>query len=576
MYYDALTLSAMRDELAARLLGGRVQRVVQPSAHTIGLEVYAGERHQLWLSAEASTAGVWLATDKVRRGSGTSSPLQLLLAKYVDQARLIEISQPPLERVLRLVFEGALGRLVLLCEIMGRYSNIILLGEDGLILDAIKRVPATINRYRTILPKQSYVAPPAQAKAHPLTLTLATLRQSLETASGETLWQRLVGGVTAISPLLAREIAHRASGDAEALWPLADDGTLRLLLVMQELLRLPESHAWQPCLALDEETGRPIAYAPYALTHLPHREEMAQISTAIQRFQEARHSFDAYAQARQRLRHLIHEGEERQGKRVEALRRSLRPAQEIEALRTRANAILANTWAMRPGQTELVVDASAWGGAAEGETLRISLDPKLSPSENAQELFRTYRKLQAAAQEVPALIEEGELELAYLRQLRAEVELAENRLQLDEVEHELREAGYLAAEKKRQPSGKSELLSARAPDGTLILVGRNSQQNDEVTFRRSTPDDLWLHAHGVPGAHVIIKCAGQAVHQDTLMMAARFAARYSTARSEAQVQVDCTARRYVRHIKGARPGMVTYTHETTFTASPDGTGWEEE
>jgi predicted ribosome quality control (RQC) complex YloA/Tae2 family protein len=570
MYYDALTLAAVADELTALLLGGRVQKIVQPSSLSVGLEIFTGRRHQLLLTAEAGSPGIFLMESKQRRGMESPSPLLLLLWKYVRDGRLEAIQQPPLERVLRLTFVGDYGPVDLICEIMGRYSNIIMVGPDNLVMDAIKRVPSSINRYRTILPKSPYVAPPLQDKENPLTLSLVSLRLALSRHVEEPPWRQLVNAVAGISPLLAREIVFRASGKREP----AGVEPERVLGAIHELLRLPETHAWTPSLAYDEdEEGRwPVAYAPYELTCYPDHGPVERISAAIQCVMETKRPTDAYKQVRLRLHGLIAEQLGRQRSRLAALQRSLVPVAEIESLGLRAQLILTLSWMIAPRQKELVVSAEQlrelWGEEVQ-EPLHIALDPSLSPAENAQKLFKEYRKMQAAGGQVPALISSTEVEVAYLQQLDTEVDLAEDRPQLDEVERELIAAGYLPTPAKRsKPLGKSDLLTLRSPEGILILVGRNSQQNDMVTFRRSEPDDIWLHAHGVPGAHVIVKCGGGPCSPETLDMAARLAAHYSAAHGEAHVQVDWTARRYVRHIKDGHPGMVTYTHEESITVHP--------
>jgi predicted ribosome quality control (RQC) complex YloA/Tae2 family protein len=203
----------------------------------------------------------------------------------------------------------------------------------------------------------------------------------------------------------------------------------------------------------------------------------------------------------------------------------------------------------------------------------VAVDPALTPAENANRYFREYQRVKAATEQVPTLLSETEAELAFLRQLQAEAALAEDRAQLDEVEEELRSAGYGRGRAEARKGGarpaRSAPLAVHAADGTTIWVGRNSRQNEELTFRRAAPDDMWLHAHGVPGAHVIVRCGGAPVAEATLLLAARLAAHYSAARAEPRVQVDFTARRHVRHMPGGRPGMVNYTHESTLVVAPD-------
>jgi len=573
-------MAAVADELRGLLLGGRVQHIVQPSELSIGLEVYAGQRYPLLLNAATSSAGILLTEAKLRRGVEAPSPLHLLLLKYVRGARLTAMAQPPLERVLRLTFVGEYGPVDLVCEVMGRYSNIILLDADGVVMDSIKRVPASINRYRTILPKQPYVPPPAQDKEDPRLLTVSTLRAALGRQAAAPLAQQLVNAVSAISPILAREIVHRAFGAEPPMAPLSEADAASLLRALEGLVGLARTHAWSPCLAYggEGEDRHPIAYAPYELTHLADHAPMPRINEAILRFLEARESYDAYRGVRARLHEVVAQQKERQQARLASLRRSLVPEEEIEATKQRANAILALAWRIVPGQGELVVDPAEIGAPplAAGQKMIIPLDARLTAVQNAQALFQSYHKMKAAAEGLPQRIAESEQELAYLAQLDTEIDLAEDRPQLDEVEMAMHEAGYLAPARGQRSASRSQPLRRLAPDGTLILVGRSSSQNEQVTFRLSGPGDTWLHAHGAPGAHVIIKSGGQPIAEETLLLAAGLAARYSAARQANHVQVDYTARRHVRHIKGGRPGMVTYDHEQTVVVEPRGEESEDE
>ena len=575
MYYDALTLCALRDELDQRMIGGRVQRIVRPDDLSIGLEIYSGSRHQLLLSAHPQSPGILLSPSKLRRGTESPSPVQLLLAKHVRGARLQAIEEPELERILRFRFRGQEGRVSLVVEVMGRLSNIILLGKDDIILDAVKRVPSSVNRYRTILPQRPYKPPPPQDKEHPLLLTRSRLQQALDEDSETPLWRQLVRLLRGTSPLLAREISFRASGSIEPPLPLTGGSAQSVIEAVDELFHMPETRAWSPCVAYvgEGDDRHPAAYAPYELTHYSDRERSETISEAILSVRESTGALDGYAQARARLHEIIDRQRGRTKARLASLQESNVSPDEVEFIQKQANAILAMAWSIEPGQGELLVDMAQFDmteGSERPRPMRISLDPTLSPSENAQKLFREYRKMQAAQRQVPALIAGTELETKYLQQLDTEIDLAEGRQQLDEVEHELLEAGYLRRTKRKaSPKAKGRVLRLQAEDGTPIYVGRSSRQNDEVTFGIGAPDDVWLHAHDVPGAHVIIKRVGGSISDDTLQKAARLAAYYSGARNDVRVQVDYAERRHVRRIRGARPGMVTYRHEQTLSVRPD-------
>ncbi len=582
MSQDTLTLAAIRHELIEELLGGRVQRVVRPTELSIGLEIYTGQRQQVLLSAEAQSARIALTEERLRRGADSTSPLQLLLRKYVRGARLVALEQPDLERIVRWRFEGSEGVVDLVCEVMGRLSNLILVDSDGAILDAAKRIPARINRYREILPGVAYVPPPPQDKAHPLHVSAAELGTLLAEQSGG-LHRRLVNAVLGVSPLLAREIVHRAVGEDND-WPLTDESLIRLHEVLQTMMRLPQTHAWEPSVGYQEQAVQrtavdrtaadrtAVAYAPYALTHLDAWEPIDSVARAAALTLGPMRPPDPYAQARADLIALIDDQLERQRGQLASLERAAVAPDELEELQFRGNAILALAWQIAPGQESLqVTRAEVTGEAGPGaaDPITIPLDPALTPSENAQAVFREYRKRVAASEQVPRRMAHVEAEIRYLEQLRTDAALAEDRAALDQVREALHEAGYTPRQGRRrgQPAA-SEPLRIPLEDGVTILVGRNSRQNDEVTFRQSGPRDLWLHVRGAPGAHVIVRHGAQTVSDEIIAQAASLAAYYSALREESQVPVDITERRHVKRIPGGRPGMVTYRQEETRVVAP--------
>ncbi|MHB1317173.1 MAG: Rqc2 family fibronectin-binding protein [Anaerolineae bacterium] len=574
MSQDSLTLAAVRDELAGLLTGGRVQRIVRPSALSLGLEIYTGQRYQLLLDAEPNGNGIALSDERLRRGVESASPLQLLLRKHVEGARLLAITQPGLERILRFSFAGAEGSVDLVCEIMGRLSNLILVGADRVILDAAKRVPARINRYRTVLPGHPYVPPPPQNKLPVAALDQATLRAALDAQSGPVA-RRLVQAVGGMSPVLAQEICHRSTGDQAMDWPLEDARLERLYAVLLELLRLPETGAWSPSIGYQMQDGQrvAVAVAPYALTHCESWEPVASIArSALLSLGHAR-QHDPYAGARAELSAIVGEQAGRQRARMAALERANVTPEELAALQLQGDAILAMAWAIAPGQRELVVrrgDVTGEGEPVGDAELCIPLDPALSATENAQAVFRSYRKRQSAGEQVPERMAEAEQELAYLAQLQSDIDLAEDRPALEAVRDALHEAGYLPEQRRRIKQASAGPLQIRTSRGALILVGRNAAQNEVVTHRLSGPQDIWLHARGVPGAHVVLKSGGVPADERDLERAAALAAHYSSARGEGRVTVDLTERRNVRRIPNGRPGMVTYRGESTLTVLPRG------
>jgi predicted ribosome quality control (RQC) complex YloA/Tae2 family protein len=226
-------------------------------------------------------------------------------------------------------------------------------------------------------------------------------------------------------------------------------------------------------------------------------------------------------------------------------------------------AILAYAHQITPRQSELVAE---W--LPGDPPLRIALDPELSPSENAQSYFRRYRKAQRGSTEIPAQVAQVESEEGYLDQLAQDLAMAEDRPEIDAVRAALTQAGYLSSKRKPLSSAAARPRRLASPDGFTVWVGKNALQNDSLTFRQAAPHDLWLHARGAPGAHVIVQSEGRPVPERTVEWAAALAAYYSRGRDDTQVAVDVVERRHVRRLKGGRPGQVVYRRERTLRLAP--------
>lgn len=567
MYFDALTTAAVADEFRDVLLGGRVQEAFLLDELSIGLEIYAqGQRCYLLTSAHPQHARVHLVSHKLRRGPDVASPLLLMLRKYVRGGRIVAVQQPSFERILRLAVGHPEGDATLIVETMGRHANVILVNRVGQVMDAVKRVGPQMSR-RVVLPGQPYTPPPPRPGLEPTDLTelrLQTLLAEAAEANVKTLaWRVLVQGIQGVSPLLARELVFRATGDTQALAARVSRITPLLDAFQNLLIHLWEC-CWEPCLAYED--GEIIAFAPYPLQQYADCRPTAEINATVEAYFESLLGADAYTAARRRTAEAVSRARERVERKRSSLARSLVTADRADELRLKGEMTLAYAHTVEPGQTELLAPVDA-----DEPPLRIALNPKLTPVENAQRYFREYEKAKGASQEVPARLAQADLELRYLDQLATDLSLAASRPEIVEVKEALVQAGYMRPDKRPAAQmARSRPLAVDSPDGFCILVGRNSRQNDEVTLKRAAPGDLWLHARGIPGGHVVIKSGGREVPERTLRQAAALAAYYSRDRHEDLVAVDYVARRRVRRARGKRPGLVTYRGERTIRVRPKG------
>ena len=562
---DAITLAAVRRELEETLTGGRVQAVVQPDPSSLALEIFRDGRHWLLLSADARTSRVHLLGERARRGVERDTPFLLLARKRLRGARLRRVLQPGWERLLYLAFQHPdYGDVVLVAEVMGRWSNLVLNDGQGDVLASLRHFERSEHARRVVRPGHPYQPPPPQQGKRPLDLVreedLARLLH--QTPAGRPMWKALVQGLAGLSPLAAREIVYRATGDALADVSHPNLNPASLMAALAWFRALPEQGGWAPTVALDEG-ALPVAFAPYELTHLGRWRHVRTISEAAQVYYAATLGADSYAGRRRQVLGLIQEVRKKLQARRASLGEQAVGEEDVARLRSYGEWILAYAWKIQPGDTILEADTGE-------ETLTIPLDPTLSPSENAQGYFARYHKAKRAAEKIPGLLARVDRDLAWLDQLESDAHLADNTPQLEEVRTALLDAGLVSEPRGKRPRpARSQPIRVTTPEGFQVLIGRNAMQNEQVTWKLAGPEDVWLHAQGVPGSHVVIRAAGREVPEEVIQRVAGWAAWRSQARRDAKVPVMVTRRRHLRKLKGGRPGQVRVLQHRTVMVRPE-------
>jgi predicted ribosome quality control (RQC) complex YloA/Tae2 family protein len=421
------------------------------------------------------------------------------------------------------------------------------------------------------------------------------------------MWQLLTRNLLGFSPLLAREAVYRAMGDAEFVINAGDDDLEELAWNVRELAVLFDKHTWRPQLV--ERVGDvgdmqpsfsqpvPIAFAPYVLeqyTDMPGLQirESASINILIDEFFAGAEWRDAMESVRNPLRKVLQTQLERCKRKAELLQQELSVSEDASRYRLQAELLLAYQHEVKQGQSSVVLQ-NIFEDKAQPLEVTVPLDPRFEAVGNANRLFHKYHKLRRALALVPDQIEKNTAEQAMIEQLLADLMLADTPAEVALVKAEVQNSGYIRGAKTSRPAitssrkqshkskgGKQQKtkpvpqgggvpLHIQSRDGFTILIGKNSRQNEEVTFRQASGNDTWLHARGVPGSHVIVKAGGRDIPRSTLEQAASLAAYYSQARGSTGVPVDYTLQRYVRHMKGGGPGMVIYEREKTIHAAPE-------
>lgn len=423
------------------------------------------------------------------------------------------------------------------------------------------------------------------------------------------LWQVLTKHLLGCSPLLAREAVYRATEETETTVAEADENTWEeLAWNVRELTALYDTHQWHPQLiersgskseqaaSVDAKQKFPIAFSVYVLEQYAlaadvHVRESPSINVLLDEYYARAEWRDAMDAVRAPLRKVLQTQRDRCLRKAELLQQELATSEEAARYRLQGELLLAHQNEVQQGQNSAAVE-NIFESTGEGlaPIVTIPLDPRFDAVGNANRLFNKYHKLRRALTLVPDQIEQNAVELATLEQLLTDLQLAESAAEVALVKAEVQAAGYIrgkvlqdkkalkAAKKgkggkagkgKAVPPGGGVPLHVQSRDGFTILIGKNSRQNEDVTFHQATGNDIWLHARGVPGSHVIVKAAGRDIPRSTIEQAASLAAYYSQARGSTSVPVDYTLQRHVRHMKGGGPGMVIYERERTLYAEPD-------
>ncbi len=571
MNIDGLSLRPLVAELDKRLAGARVDKISQPDKFRLGIWLrQPGENIALLLSASPDSAAAWLPA-ALPENPAVPPSFCMLLRKHLEDGRVASVTQHGLDRVVTFAIDtrGERGLIVtkqLVLEIMGKHSNIILV-QDGLVLDAIRRVGFGISRVRQVLPGRPYALPPGQPRADLLATGPAAFVAALRQGHGALgLAKAIVAAAEGVGPVTAREIAWRAGLPADHPVAALDDADAGALAEAVASIAAPlAAGETQPTVALSVDGGKLLALAAFHPEHLTGDLRPFPAMTAAVEY-AANFQGQPVNPEKTLLQKLLVQETARLARKETILAAELAAADEADKYRVYGDILMANLHAVPAGASQIILPNLYDDAAAP---IAIPLDPLLSPVANAKRHYARYNKAKRARQSLAAQLAECRADLAYLDSVAVALDQAAVLDEINEVRQELVHGGYIKEKTRRRPAPPAAPLAAAAPDGTPILIGRNNRQNDLVTFKHAGPDDLWLHTKDIPGSHVIVKCAGREPAPEALAAAAMLAAYFSKARASATVPVDYTRRRHVKKPAGAKPGFVIYDHQKTVYVTPD-------
>jgi len=571
MSMDGLSLFAMTQELQI-LQNGKIDKIWQPDSDTLMIVVRANKtQYKLLLCAHPENGRVQL-TEQTRSNPLEPPAFCMLLRKRLTGGRIQSITQPNLDRVLYIAIsaENELGDPViyqLIVELMGKYSNLILINEKETVLDCSKHVGVGMSSVRLLLPGTPYTPAPAQSKKDPTTASDGDFFEAL--CGNGRISKTLSSCFSGLSPAFAQQLVYLGLGEEEdyaEYLSLAEQKKLASFLY--DFYQQMAKGQFSPTL-LNNDFNEPVGVYPFRPAFADkHCIPMPSLSAALDQYYLERDMLQRIRQKTASLQRILSNNLERCYKKLAVFEHALAQNESLEELRLYGELITANFHQLKRGmQYAKVMNYYLM----PPDFCTIPLDERLSPQENAQHYFKKYQKGKAAKKLAVEQRRETLEELNYLEGQQDNLNKCSNELELSEIRNELIQQGYVKPERTRMKAPKqppSKPLHYRSSDGISIYVGKNNIQNDTLTLRTAASDNTWLHVKNMPGSHVIIDCESNPPEQ-TLLEAATLAAYYSKGQNSSSVPVDYCLRKYVKKPSGAKPGMVIYTNQRTLYVTPE-------
>ncbi len=578
MAFDGIVIHALTEELNELLCGGKIDKIHQPERSTVTVNIRTRDGgYRLLLCANPSCARVHLMSNSMENPS--SPPMFcMLLRKHLSGGKITLIEQPDFERIIRIHIEnydemGYMSEKILICELMGKYSNIILVNKEDKIIDSIFHVDFTVSSVRQILPGLIYTAPPGQGKRNPLLCEKQEIKDIL-IKNDVPLYKQLMDNFSGISPLIAREVVYRAIGRSDVCaFDITNEEFDKVGYGFYKLMMNLTEKVYSPC-AVEEITSKKLL--DFNVVEIDQYENLGDIKNfdtvneAAEFFYLKKSSMQNMKQKSADLSKLVNNKLERCTRKLQIQNETLEKAKKRDKYKMYGDLITANIYRISQGMKSILCENFY---SENNEAVDIPLKCELSPSQNAQKYYTKYTKEKTAEEETLRQRKLNLKEIDYLESVKEAIEVAENGSDLAMIREELAEQGYLKRHNVRKKN-KSKLCAAPlhfvSDDGYDIYVGKNNTQNDYVTLKLSRSTDIWFHTKGVHGSHVLVKTTdAMTVPENTYLQAASLAAYYSKGRASLTVPVDYTEVKNVKKPSGAKPGMVIYVDYNTINARPD-------
>ncbi|RKM57398.1 fibronectin/fibrinogen-binding protein [Butyrivibrio sp. X503] len=583
MAFDGITIANLTKDFSDRLTGGRIYKIAQTESDELlitvklsyeNIDKYGIKQAKILMSAGASLPLIY-ETDETKPSPMTAPNFCMLLRKHIQNGRIISITQPELERIIRFEIEhldemGDLRHKTLLIEIMGKYSNIIFVDENNVIIDSIKHIPASVSSVREVLPGREYFIP-SQEKENPLE-TNADVFSSCVLSKGMPVFKAIYSAYTGLSPIISQEICHRAGVDADkSAISLETKEAIALYKAFDEIVQNIKEGSFTPCIAYENDTPKEYASIPLSIYEDSEGAELVYpetISSLIMQYYLEKNIVTRIRQKSVDLRKIVQTALERNVRKYDLQLKQMKDAEKKDKYRVYGELLTVYGYSAEPGAEKITVN-----DYNSGKDVTITLDPTLTPAQNAKKFFDKYTKLKRTAEALEEQMKETKEAIDQLESVETALEIAKEEADLVQIKQELQQTGYIKAHYQGKNARKEKVVSKPfhylSSDGFDIYVGKNNLQNDELTFKTANGGDWWFHAKKIPGSHVVLLTGGKEVPDRAFEEAAALAAYYSKGKNQEKVEIDYLKRKDVKKPNGAKPGFVVYYTNYSLAIAPD-------
>ena len=572
MSLDGISMHPLAIELDRAVAGGRIDRINQPSKQSIVMSLrLPGKNVLLHITINPQNPAMHLI-DKAPENPPEPPMFCMVLRKHLETGRIAGVRQYGLDRLLimDIDFLSAGGRIItksLVVELMGKYSNIILV-QDGIIIDALRKVGTNSSRVRTVLPGDEYALPPQQDKLNLLETPVSEVIAAIKAKCDMKLSKAILDTCLGFGPVTAKEAAYGAGLPASMAISQLNEGDFASL--ENALQEITDSFR-EPCGAATiviDKNNKPLATASFPLHYFT--EETALTFPTISEMLSRASSLTGSYQIpdKDRFKKLMKNELNRAENKVQKLRDDIAAADNAEEYRIKADNLMTYQYQFQDRVDAEVTVPNIY--SETGESITIRMDQRLSVVENVQAYYKKYDKLKRGKELLEQQLQHCLDDIQYMSSIEASLESSTRLAEINDIKAELIASGILREKPKKHAAEKqSQPFKFTAPDGTQILVGKNNYQNDRLTFKTANPGDIWLHTQNIPGSHVILRCDGDEPAEDTLLLASYLAVHFSKAQGSSKVPVDYTRARFVKKPSGAKPGFVIFTNQTTLYVTPE-------